>query len=215
MWRHDALREVRETRVGAAGGFPGTTWTTTGRASLSESGALGLLKRRATSMRRPPFVRWPPLRRHVLDPRRRKSSIIPRPFEAGLSCSHWSICSMTTSRPPWRSTVSCPRNPRALPGRPGFPGPWHARTPRNASCTDFPLRNRRSRRLWGNRNGGSLSGRHSVGANRPDVTVGSRCGLDLPRACAPCQGSAHIGVEIQHKAVASLAVSPERSCGTR
>ena len=91
-------------------GFPGTAWTTTARASPSESGALGLLNGRATScatyVRHPPFVRWSPIRRHVLDPRRRKSSIIPRPFEAGFSCSHWTIFSMTTSRLAWRSTVS-------------------------------------------------------------------------------------------------------------
>ncbi len=34
-----------------------------------------------------------------------------------------------------------------------FLTPWHSRTPRNASWTDFPLRDRRDRRLWGNRNG--------------------------------------------------------------
>ena len=106
----------------------------------------------ATYVRHPLFVRWTPIRRHVLDPRRRKSSIISRPFEAGFSCSHWTTFSMPTSKPPWRSTVSCPRNPRALPARLGFPGPWHARAPRNASCTDFRLRDRRSRHLWGNRN---------------------------------------------------------------
>ena len=91
-------------------GFPGTAWTTTARTSPSESGALGLLKGRATTcatyVRHPPFVRWSPIRRHVLDPRRRKSSIIPRPLEAGFSCSHWTIFSMTTSRLAWRSTVS-------------------------------------------------------------------------------------------------------------
>ena len=98
-------------------------------------------------MRHPPFVRWPPIRRHVLDPGRRKSSIISRPLEAGFSCSHGTIFSMTTSKPPWRSTVSCPRNPRALPGRLPFPAAWHTRTPRNASCTDFRLRDRRSLHL--------------------------------------------------------------------
>ena len=91
-------------------GFPGTAWTTTARGSPSESGALGLLKGRATTcaiyVRRPPFVSGPPVRRHVLDPRRRKSSIISRPLEAGFSCSHWTIFSMTTPRPSWRSTVS-------------------------------------------------------------------------------------------------------------
>ena len=128
----------------------------------------------------PPFVRWPPIRRHVLDPRRRKSSIISRPFEAGFSCSYWTIFSMTTSKPPWRSTVSCPRNPRALPGRLPFPGPWHARTPRNASCTDFRLRDRRSLHLHRSRaarrravRGGDGRGRRRTaqcrGASLPNV----------------------------------------------
>ena len=132
VWRHDAPCEGVDTpcrrRTGlypkgfgqsaptrVQCGFPGTTWTTTARTSPSESGALGLLKGRATScatyVRHPPFVSGPPIRRHVLDPRRRKSSIISRPLEAGFSCSHWSIFSMTTLRPPWRSTVSCPLNP--------------------------------------------------------------------------------------------------------
>ena len=87
-------------------GFPGTTWTTTARASPSESGALALLKGRATYVRHSPFVSGPPIRRHVLDPRRRKSSIVPRLFEAGFSCSRWTIFSMTTSRLAWRSMVS-------------------------------------------------------------------------------------------------------------
>ena len=53
-----------------------------------------------------------------------------------------------------RLTASCPPlNPRALPGRLDFLTPWHTRTPRNASWTNFPLRDRRSRRLWGNRIG--------------------------------------------------------------
>ena len=127
VWRHDAPCEGVDTRcrrrtglypIGFGQsvstrvqcGFPGTAWTTTARASPSESGALGLLKGRATScatyVRHPPFVSGPPIRRHVLDPRRRKSSIIPRPFEAGFSCSPCTIFSMTTSRLAWRSTVS-------------------------------------------------------------------------------------------------------------
>ena len=166
-------------------GFPGTAWTTTARASPSESGALGLLNGRATScatsVRHPPFVRWSPIRRHVLDPRRRKSSIIPRPFEAGFSCSHWTIFSMTTSRLAWRSTVSsCTLNPRALPGRLDFLTLWHSRAPRNASWTDFPLRDRRSRRLWGDRNGRLAQrsrGRNPVRSNRPDTATKSQGNL--------------------------------------
>ena len=47
--------------------------------------------------------------------------------------------------------VLTPLNPPALPGRLDFLTPWHTRTPRNASWSDSPLRDRRSRRLWGNR----------------------------------------------------------------
>ena len=101
----------------------------------------------------PPFFGGASVCLHRLDPQRRKSSIISRPVEVGVSWSHWSIFSMTTLRPAWRSTVSCPLNPRALPGRLDFLTLWHTRTPRNASWTDSALRDRRSRRLWGNRNG--------------------------------------------------------------
>ncbi len=133
-------------------GFRGTTWTTTARAPPSEKKAPWLLTKWTTWVDPPPSISGPPLRRHVLDPRRRKSSIIARPLEAGFSGSRWTIFSMTTSRPPLRSTVSCPVNPRALLGAGCDFQPWHGRAPRNASCTDFPLRDRRSRRLWGNRN---------------------------------------------------------------
>jgi len=74
--------------------------------SPSEREALRWSKACATSVSHLLFVRGPPLRRHVLDPRRRKSSIISRPLEARFSCSHWTIFSMTTPKPPWRSTVS-------------------------------------------------------------------------------------------------------------
>ena len=107
---------------------------------------VGVVRRRTSDMldRHPPSERCWPIRRHALDPRRRKSSFMSRPLETGLSCSHWRIFSMTTSRPSWRSTVSWPLNPRALPGRLDFLTPWHTRTPRNASWTRFPLRDRRS-----------------------------------------------------------------------
>ena len=91
--------------------------------------------------------------------------------EAGFSCSDWTIVSMTTSRLAWRSTVSCcTLNPRALPGRLDFLTPRHSRAPRYASWTDFPLRDRRSRRLWGNRNDRialRFCGRNSVGPTVP------------------------------------------------
>ena len=41
----------------------------------------------ATSVSHPLFVSGPPLRRHVLDPRRRKSSIISRPLAGTVSCA--------------------------------------------------------------------------------------------------------------------------------
>ena len=84
-----ALQESVPTR--AQCGFSGTARTTTARATPSESGALGLLKGRATTcatyVRHPTFVAVSPIRRHGRDPRRRKSSIISRPLRPGYSCS--------------------------------------------------------------------------------------------------------------------------------
>ena len=65
--------------------------------------------------------------------------------------------------------VQTPLNPPALPGRLDFLTSWHSRAPRNASWTDCPLRDRRSHRLWGNRNG-PLAQRYWV-AIRPVPTV--------------------------------------------
>ena len=79
---------------------------TTARASPSEREALWSLNSCPARVSGPPFVRRTPLRRHVLDPARRKSSIIARASEAGVSCSQWTTFSMTTSRLPWPSTVS-------------------------------------------------------------------------------------------------------------
>ena len=87
-----------------------------GEGAPSERKALGWLKSRATHVRHRGFFGGALVRLHRLDPQRRKSSIISRPLEAGFSCSRWTIFSMTTSRPPWPSTVSWPLNPRALPG---------------------------------------------------------------------------------------------------
>ena len=96
--------------------FRGSFRPQRGGAPPSEKKALGWLKSRATHVRHRGSFGGALVRLHRLDPQRRKSSIIPRPFEAGFSCSHWTIFSMTTSRPPWPSTVSWPLNPRALPG---------------------------------------------------------------------------------------------------
>ena len=91
--------------------------------SPSEREALWWSKACATWVGHPPGVNGPPLRRHVLDPARWKSSILSRPFGAGSSCSHWTTSSMTTSKPPWPSTVSqsasdmaCPQAPPPLAG---------------------------------------------------------------------------------------------------
>ena len=106
VWRHDAPCEGVDTRCrrptglypigfgqsvqpASNAGFRAQPGPQRRGAAPSESGALGLLKGRATScatyVRHPPFVSGPPIRRHVLDPRRRKSSIISRPLEAAMA----------------------------------------------------------------------------------------------------------------------------------
>ncbi len=80
--------------------------TTTARGAPSERKALGVVKSRATPVRHQGFLGGALVRLHRLDSQRRKSSISPRPFEAGFSCSHWTIFSMTTSTLAWRSMVS-------------------------------------------------------------------------------------------------------------
>jgi len=52
-----------------------------------------------------------PIRRNLLDPRRRKSTNTSRPLAVGLSWFYGTIFSMTTSKPPSSATVSCPLNP--------------------------------------------------------------------------------------------------------
>ena len=79
--------------------------TTTARAAPSDSAVLWLPNACTTWMRHPTLVRWPPIRRHGLDPQRRKSLIDPRPLGTGFSSYHWLIFLMGTSRPPWRATV--------------------------------------------------------------------------------------------------------------
>ena len=54
--------------------------------------------------------------------------------------------------PAWRSMVSCPPPESAsFAGQAGLSHSLAYQTPGNASWTDFPLRDRRSRRLWRNR----------------------------------------------------------------
>ena len=69
-----------------------------GEGAPSERKALGWLKSRATPVRHRGFLGGALVRLHRLDPRRRKSSIISRPLEAGVSCSTWSIFSTATLR---------------------------------------------------------------------------------------------------------------------
>ena len=87
-------------------GFPGIASTTAARAAPSDSAVLWLSNACTTCVRHPTLVRWPPIRRHRRDPRRRKLSNHPAPPEAAVSSSAWSIFSTTAARPPWRSTVS-------------------------------------------------------------------------------------------------------------
>ena len=51
-------------------------------------------------------VAVPPIRRHLLDPQKRKLSIDHWSFGVGVSCSDWLNFLGAASRPPWRSTVS-------------------------------------------------------------------------------------------------------------
>ena len=92
------LGESVPTRVRC--GFPGIASTTAARAAPSDSAVLWLPNACTTWMRHPTLVRWPPIRRHGLDPRRRKSSIDPAPAEAAVFSSAWSIVSTTASRTP-------------------------------------------------------------------------------------------------------------------
>ena len=98
-------------------GFPGTAWTTTARASPSESGALGLLKGRATScatsVRHPPFVRWSPIRRHGRDPRRRKLSIHRAPTGTTMAFDGGPITSASVA-----PSGTAPQHPLIAPPEP-------------------------------------------------------------------------------------------------
>ena len=66
-------------------GFPGKAPTIAARAPPSESADLSLPDACATYRSHPPFVSGACVRRHHLDPRRRKSSIISRPLEVAIT----------------------------------------------------------------------------------------------------------------------------------
>ena len=66
-------------------GVSGKSLTTPGRAPPSEREALWLSKACATYVRHQVFVSGALIRRHRLDPQRRKSSIIPAPAEAAVA----------------------------------------------------------------------------------------------------------------------------------
>ena len=63
-------------------GFPGIASTTTASAAPSDSAVLSLPNACTTCLRHPTLVRWPPIRRHGRDPRRRKLSAHPAAAEA-------------------------------------------------------------------------------------------------------------------------------------
>ena len=65
-------------------GFPGKVSTTAARATPSDSAVLWLPNACTTCMRHPPSKRGTPIRRHGLDPRRRKLSTRPAPAEGGV-----------------------------------------------------------------------------------------------------------------------------------
>ena len=130
--------------------------------------------------------------------------------------------------------VLTPESASFAGGRLKFPGPWHAGTPRNASCTDFPLRDRRSRRLWGNRNGRlaqRFRGRNPVRANRPDSNYsvkpwspstvrGRRSEQNRPIACdcrhlQPRPGPSHRGLteQLQAAQVSRVSILSPRPSG--
>ena len=94
-------------------GFPGIASTTAARAAPSDSAVLWLSIACTIWLSHPTLVRWPPIRRHGLDPRRRKLSIHPAPAEPAVSSSTRSILSTMASRPPWRSTVPQPASAMA------------------------------------------------------------------------------------------------------
>ena len=80
--------------------FRGSPPTTTARAPPSERKALWVSKSCHPSMSPPPSERVTPIRRHLLDPQRRKSSIIPRPLDTGHSCASSFITLRTALRLP-------------------------------------------------------------------------------------------------------------------
>ena len=81
-------------------GVWGMPQTTTARAPPSLREALWRSNKWAIQVGYPPCVNGPPLRRHRRDPQRRKSSIIPRPFNTGLSRASWVIFLRAGLRPP-------------------------------------------------------------------------------------------------------------------
>ena len=76
-------RGIRANRVQC--GFPGIASTTAARAAPSDSAVLWLPNACTTCMRHPPSERGTPIRRHGLDPRRRKSSIHRTPAGTAMA----------------------------------------------------------------------------------------------------------------------------------
>ena len=117
-------------------------------------------------------------------PKKRRPS--GRPLLMPIGTPSNAMVSSTPSRKRWPrperdgSTVSCPLNPQALPGRLRFPGSWHVRAPRSPLLDRLSSQGTQVPPLWGNWNGrlaqGSC-GRNSVGANRPDRATKSQGNL--------------------------------------
>ena len=91
-------------------GFSGKAPTTTARASPSDSADLQLSKSCTTWVRHPTLVRWSPIRRHELDPRRRKSSIYPASVETVVFSAAWWLSTAPAGKPelrPQRCSTAC------------------------------------------------------------------------------------------------------------
>ena len=85
-------------------GFPGIASTTAARAAPSDSTVLWLPNACTTCVRHPTLVRWPPIRRHGLDPQRRKSSIDPAPIKA-TSWRSTTVPSLPHAAPLWQGSA--------------------------------------------------------------------------------------------------------------
>ena len=96
-----------------------------------------------------------------------------------------------------------------------FLTPWHSRTPRNASWTDFRLRDRRDRRRWGNRNGRLAQRSRGRHAERATSARGAK-GVRTPgHLCPPpWRASAGKGGRSHHQRPSRAAADAGGEAGT-